>query len=160
MDHFFQANLFRPYVIPNSNLRLTSFQCPSAHSIPGMGLAINPTSVLVPMQGGQPLYSHTKALETIPEASPKVEVQSLPNTVKNLQEGFGNTSVSDEDSEQHDIDFENAKQKISEDVLNAFKSPVMRTAVVHFRPPEKKLKKDNISAVGRGASKVPKLKFE
>jgi len=156
MDHHFQSQMFRPYMMPN-NVRPTSFQSSSFNTLPGMGLAINPTNMLVPLYG-ESLFNQPKAVES-DKASPKLSTQTIASEPQSVvQQGSGKAvnedSTADSDSITNDIDFESAKQVVSEDVLNAFKSPVMRTAVVTYEPKEK---------IKRGKSKAtataPKFKF-
>lgn len=156
MDHYFQRQLFRPSIIPN-NVRPTSFQGPSLHTMPGMGLPINATSILVPMYG-ESLFNQPKKIESEkPEASLKVSTQTISNEPQTVQQGAGKVIETElSDPATNDIDFESAKQVISEDVLNAFKSPVMRTAVVSYEPKEK-VKKGKVASF---AAKAPKFKFE
>lgn len=152
MDHSLQRQLFRPYLIPN-NVRLTSFQLPSSNLMPGMGLASANPSLMIPLHS-ESLFNHTKVVEAQPKVVSKFDTQKVLAEEPTFQQGSGKLHESEENTE--DIDLNSGKQ-VSENILSAFQKPIMRTAVVEYKPPELVSKIE-----GKKTKKIPqisKLKF-
>lgn len=148
MDHAFQRQMFRPYFIPN-HVRLTSFQLPSSNLMPGMGLAVSDPALMIPLHS-ESLYNHTKQLELKPEVAAKAEPQTIE---ENVQQGRGKIEDNSEENSD-DIDF-NSSKAVSQNILNAFDKPVMRTAIVHYQPAEV----SNVGKKPKKSAKISKLKF-
>jgi hypothetical protein len=96
--------------------------------IPGMGLIARVPTILVPLTNA-PIYNTQKNISEDKSAL-EVSKQTVPKSQE--QTGFGKVDeISDGDVD--DVDMESSKF-VNEDILKAFQSPVIRTAVINFSP--------------------------
>jgi hypothetical protein len=100
------------------------------------------------------MYTHQKLIPEKSESGVALDTQIVPKNEigsKNSEQtgfGFKKEERKNEESSSDDDDIDKSSSKIvNDEVLKAFQSPVIRTAVENFEPPTKKFKSETNKTV-------------
>ncbi len=161
MDPFFQRQIYKSPYYPKVVPRLTPYQASPSVSNPGAGTSNLISTPMSPLYG-QTLYTNSKeiggeqtqGLENEQIVSPSDSKDSL-----NMQKGFGAIEPTDETNDE-DIDTMGL-HKISESVLKAFETPIIKTTTFNYEPKKRKADTEqNVESVPKIKKKIKgKLKF-
>lgn len=140
MDPYFQKQIYKsPYVSQLSIPRLTSYQAASSFTNPGTGSSNMTFTPMTPLYG-ETLYSNQKETKGSKVGGLQNEVvvsNSDPKDTINTQKGLGAVEMEEKDNES-DMDT-SGLQKMNENVLKAFETPIIKTNTFQFEPKKRKL---------------------
>ena len=162
MDPFFQRQIYKCPYFPGPVPRLSPFQATPTISNPGAGVSNLVSTPMTPMYGNN-LYNQSKEM-----AEPKVgglENEQMvspsdPKDTVNMQKGFGAIETEEEETNDNDLNI-SGLQKINDNVLKAFESPVIKTSTFNYEPKKRKAEpQPNLESQPKIKKKVKgKLKF-